>query len=356
MNKDIRIIRIIFYAFWAFLFLSNSGVPVMAESASAGTGKTAEQQCKQVNLAVSYEMNGEPLTIGSKFEVPSNANIEFNDVAPDLADTDGQTGVRVADLFFQFDKIGRISIGQGDNARNGATGVDLSGTGVVGYAGAGDLAEGIFFYDKESDFISCLKGGDVISNPDGGIRKDRIRYDTPVFSGVGVALSTVTDSNSDLEVRSTYDAAIRYSGMAGDVAVAAAIAYSAHPSDQMDGKERLVNGSASVAFSGFSFTFAAGNETVDNDTRDGRKFYYGKAAYTMEFWNIGQTALAIDYGQYKDAKNREDETKTIGLMFVQKLQDWSSEIYAGFRTHDLDHESADYDAVNELAIGTRINF
>jgi hypothetical protein len=201
-----------------------------------------------------------------------------------------------------------------------------------------------------------MKGGDVISNPDGTIRENRIRYDTPVFSGVGVALSTVTDPNSDLEVRSAYDAAIRYSGMAGDVAVAAAIAYSAHPSDQMDGKDRLVNGSASVAFSGFSFTFAAGNETVDSHTQEEKKFYYGKAGYTMEFWNIGQTALAIDYGQYKDAKNKEDETKTMGLMFVQKLQDWSSEIYAGFRTHDLDHESADYDAVNELAIGTRISF
>ena len=356
MKKDIRFLRITFWAFLMFLFASSIGTSVMADPASNSTGNTTVQQHKQVNQTVL--MDGKPLTVGSTFkaELSPHASNELPQESPDTEFTDNRIDIRHAELFFQLDKIGKISFGQGDTASNGAAEVDLSGTRIIGYGGDGDLAEGIFFYDKDIDTILDTKDGDVISNFDGHSRKDRIRFDTPTFSGLGVALSTFTDQDADSEVKSAYDAAIRYSGMAGDVAVAAAIAYSTHPSDQIDGKERLVNGSASVAFSGFSITFAAGNESLDNDTNDSKKFYYGKAGYTMEFWNIGQTALAIDYGQYNNDNNKEDETKTMGFMFVQKLQDWSSEIYAGFRTHDLEGESADYEAVKALTVGTRINF
>jgi hypothetical protein len=356
MKKDIRFLRITFWAFLMLLFASSIGTSVMADPASISTENTTVQQHRQVNQTVL--MDGEPLTVGSTFkaELSPHVSDELDQETPDTEFTNPQIDIRHAELFFQFDKIGKISFGQGDTASNGAAEVDLSGTSILGYSGAGDLVKGIFFYDRNIDAISGAREDGVISNFDGRSRKDRIRFDTPVLSGLGVALSTFADQDADSEVKSAYDAAIRYRRMTGDVAVAAAIAYSSHPSDQMDDSkdQQLVNGSASVAFSGFSITFAAGNESLESDTHGSKKFYYGKAGYTMEFWNIGQTALAIDYGQYSN--NKEDETKTMGFMFVQKLQDWSSEIYAGFRAHDLERESADYEAVNALIVGTTINF
>lgn len=370
------LILMYFFALW----LAASAI---AEPVSSGGDKAMVQLYGQVNRAILYaddgdtsalyqvdndnsstrvglngKAKGDGLTVGSKFEVElqSNASNKVSQEEPNTDDGDSHFGIRHADVFFEFDKIGKISLGQGDTASNSASEVDLSGTGIIGYSSTSDLAGGIFFYDKDVDAISGAKVGDVISNLDGNSRKDRIRYDSPTFSGLGVAVSTFADQNADAEAKSAYDAAIRYSGKAGDVTMAAAIAYSTYPSDQIDGKERLVNGSASAAFSGFSITFAAGNESLDNDTRDSKNFYYGKVGYAMEFWNIGQTALAIDYGQYNDVKTKEDEAKTMGIMFVQKLQDWSTEIYAGFRTHNLDREGADYDAVNAMMIGTRIKF
>jgi hypothetical protein len=359
MKRDTRSLGIIFGALLMFFFTSNSGSPVMAEPDSASMDSAGVQRYRQVNQATLYEMNGEPLTFGSTFEVdlPSNGNRELDPEASETLTADTQMDVHRAELFFHFDKIGKISFGQGDTASSGVSEVDLSGTSIIRYGGTGDLADSIFFYDRDVAATLGAResdgGNGYLDNSD---HKVRIRFDTPTFSGLGASFSTFADQHADYDAKSTYDAAIKYRVKAGDVDVAAAIAYSAHPSDQMDGRERLVNGSASVAFSGISFTFAAGNESLENDTHDTKKFYYGKAGYTMEFWNIGQTALAIDYGQYNDANNKADETKTMGFMFVQKLEDWSSEIYAGFRTHDLDHERAEYDAINAMIFGTRINF
>lgn len=380
MKKNVGTPRVGIWLLFTYLFFLGSGTPAIAEPVSSGSDKAAVQLYGQVNRGMLYaddgdagalyhvdnansstrvglngKAMGEGLAVGSKFEVElrSNASNVVNQTKPD---EEGTFAVRYVDVFFQFDRIGKISLGQGDTASNGASEVDLSGTGVIGYSSVSDLAGGIFFYDRDADTISGTKIGDVMNNLDGNSRKDRLRYDSPTISGLGFALSTFADQDTDEKAKSAYDAALRYSGKTGDITMAAAIAYSAYPSDQKDGKERLVNGSASVAFSGFSITFAAGNESLDDAARDSRNFYYGKAGYAMEFWKIGQTALAIDYGQYNDAKNKEDEAKTMGLMVVQKLEDWSTEIYAGFRTHDLDRDGTDYDAVNAMMIGTRIKF
>lgn len=383
MKKAIQDRRIIFWTLLTILLASWIGPNASAEPVVSGSDKASVELYGQVNRALLYADDGDEgslfhvdnsnsstrvglngkasrdgLTVGSKFEVElqSNASSDVNQEDPNTSDDDTHFGVRHADLFLQFDRFGKISFGQGDTASNGASEVDLSGTGIIGYSGTADMAGGIFFYDSESEILSDVTVGQVISNLDGNSRKDRLRYDTPSFSGLGFALSTFTDENSENKSKSAYDAAIRYSGRTGEVTMAAAIAYSAYPSDQKDGKEKRVNGSASIAFSGFSFTFAAGNETLDSDPHDAKTFYYGKLGYTMEFWRIGETALAIDYGLYTDIEKQEDEAKTMGLMFVQKLQDWSTEIYAGFRSHDLEREGADYDAVNALMIGTRIRF
>ena len=347
-------------ALWTFsvLWVLGIGTPVVADSDSSGTEKTCVKLYRQVNRAVFNEKEGERLMVGSAIEVdlPSDAGNEFNYDMSDIENADNRCDIRWADLFLQFDKIGKLSFGQGDTASEVVSQIDLSGTDLIGYYGADDQESGIFFYDKEIAPLSDTAMGSLIGGPDGHNRKDRFRYDTPKFSGVGVAISTFAEQDQDLNTKPAYDAALSYSGKSGDISMAAAIAYSAYPSDQKDGRENLLNGSASIAFSGFSITLAAGNERSDIEGHDSKQFYYGKVGYTIEFWQLGQTALAIDYGQYNEVRNEEDEAKTVGIMFVQQLQDWSTEIYAGFRTHAMDREDTDADAVNALTIGTRIRF
>ena len=357
MGKNIKAFQNILQIFAACLLVLITCSPVLADRVSPAGDEEAVQRYRQVNQTVLNEKDGEKLMVGSKLEItlPSNTGNEMDNETSDPLDTVSRFNIRAADLYLQFEKVGKLSFGQGETAGQVLSRTDLSGTDLIGYFGSDDQASGIFFYDGGLNPLSDTVVGDLVDNPDSS-GKERFRYDTPKFLGLGVALSTFTEQNQDLKNKPAYDAALSYSGKAGEVAMAAAIGYATRPLDSEDGNEKRVNGSASVAFSGFSITLAAVQERPNDGEHEFKKFYYGKVGYTMEFWQIGQTALAIDYGKYSEDAHEEDNTKTMGIMFVQKIQDWSSEIYAGFRTQDLEHEGAAYDAINSLAVGTRINF
>jgi hypothetical protein len=110
---------------------------------------------------------------------------------------------------------GRVTVGYGDTASNSTSEVDLSGTTVIGFSEVEDLAGGILFRDKNGE-LSDTTIGNVFDNLDGLGRDDRIRYDSPSFTGVKFSTSAVADNR--------WDAAIRYGGDFGPVKTAAAIA------------------------------------------------------------------------------------------------------------------------------------
>ena len=52
---------------------------------------------------------------------------------------------RKMEFYIEHKKFGKLTLGQGDTASNGAAEVDLSGTDVVAYSTIGDMAGGFFF-------------------------------------------------------------------------------------------------------------------------------------------------------------------------------------------------------------------
>jgi hypothetical protein len=121
------------------------------------------------------------ITVGSQIEV----QIESNSTADIRIDQDGAAGTgnfteRKLELYVDSKRFGRLWLGQGDTASNGTSEVDLSGTGVIAYSGISDMASGIAFSDNN---VLGSRIGEVFSNFDGLSRNDRIRYDTPSFSG-----------------------------------------------------------------------------------------------------------------------------------------------------------------------------
>jgi hypothetical protein len=113
--------------------------------------------------------------------------------------------------------LGKLSIGQGDTASNGTAEVDLSGTDLIGYSSVSDMAGGILFYNNTTQSLSTTKVGSAFSNMDGMSRDDRVRYDTPDFSGFYASSSFIADDAIDL--------AIRYSGKFPGFKLAGALAY-----------------------------------------------------------------------------------------------------------------------------------
>jgi hypothetical protein len=118
-----------------------------------------------------------------------------------------------------------------------------------------------------------------------------------------------------------------------------------------------VSGSISCLFkSGFNATIAAGNRKLDTSGQDDATFYYGKLGYITNLVSCGDTAFAIDYGEYSDIKVENDEAETAGMMCVQNLKKWNTQIYLGYRHYELDRNAEGFDDIEAVMGGIRIKF
>lgn len=287
------------------------------------------------------------LSLGAKVEVQFESNStadvdqENEDVSPN------NFTKRHLDLFFKSKAAGKLSLGQGDTATNGTSEMDLSGTSVIGYSGVGDMAGGINFVSPGTGgTLSGIRISDVMTNMDGLSRRDRIRYDTPSLVGFTLSGSVIEDQRQDL--------AVRYSGQMSGLKIAAAVGY-AH--QDRSATENQYNGSFSMLLNnGLSATFAAGMRDIATTGREEPYFFYGKLGYKLQVCPLGPTNLAADYGYYEHIDQNNDEAQTFGLFAVQNLSNYGTEVYLGYRWHDLDRPGTDFDSINAVMIGSRIKF
>ncbi|HCY85243.1 MAG TPA: hypothetical protein DHV36_08930, partial [Desulfobacteraceae bacterium] len=286
------------------------------------------------------------LTAGTKIEVQFESNSTAAVNQDDESVGPNNFTERHLDAYFLSKTWGKFSFGQGDTATNGTSEIDLSGTSVIGYSYAGGMAGGINFVNPATGLLSGIDISDVMTNMDGLSRRDRFRYDTPSFGGFSLAGSLVEDSKRDL--------ALRYSGKMPGATIAAAAGYAFQ--DRSSTKHQA-NGSFSVLMdSGFNVTFAGGMRDIDIAGRDTPYFVYGKLGYKADLNSYGDTNFAFDYGRYEDIRQDDDTAQLFGIYAVQQIKDAGTELYLGYRWHDLDVPGTEYDAIHAAMLGTRIKF
>jgi len=292
----------------------------------------------------------ENTTIGTNIEVQfeSNSTADVNQNSKRNVGNDNFTQ-RKLELYVDNKQLGRLTLGQGDTASNGTSEQDLSGTTVIGYSGVTDFAGGLFVRDSNTNALTGLKINDVTSNLDGLSRDDRIRYDTPKFSGFSLATSAVADDR--------YDVALFYGDRLGDVEVRGAVSYASASASGTANAFDIVNGSVSALHvpSGVSATFAAGTRDTDNQDND-TTFYYGKLGYQTNFFDFGKTAISADLYYGEEFVTADDETFSVGLQLVQNIKKAGAELYGGFRLYDYDDSATDYETLYGVMVGARVKF
>jgi predicted porin len=317
-------------------------------------------------------LEGGSLTAGAKIEAEIQSN-STGDINQTLEKISPVTFTERHLDFYLAGPFGKFSLGQGDMASNNTSEVDLSGTSVVGFSDVRMFAGGIIFFDNKAKSVVDTKSKpatldkdgktvvaavdtkynpkikDVFDNLDGLSRDDRVRYDTPKVAGFQVSASAA--------VQKAWDAALRYGAEFGGMKMEAAVAYSDF-GDQNKHIESQVNGSLSVLTPfGLSVTGAAGQQKLDDPARkEDPMFYYAKLGYTGKFIFAGSTSFAVDYSATNDMKKDKDEAKTIGAFVVQRLDNYATELYLGYRTHSLDRTGKDYADVGGMMAGARIKF
>ncbi len=205
--------------------LISSGFILISASTSAATGTTPLTVDKinftvygQVNRAVTFADNGadsdtlfvDNTNSGSrvrivgktKLGINSSAGInietQFEDNKGSALDIDGKDNNNVftsrkRDLWLKGG-WGKLSLGKGDGAANNTSESDNSGTWIANNAGD-FLHGGLSFADNTGTKV--IKMGKVFSDFDGFSRNNRMRYDTPEYGPLGIAVSK-TSRGSEL--------------------------------------------------------------------------------------------------------------------------------------------------------------
>ncbi len=289
------------------------------------------------------------LEIGTKIEVQFESN-STADVDRNNRRGQGSNNFtkRHLDLFLKSNPFGKFSLGFGSTASDSTSETDLSGTTVIGYSAVADMAGGQLFYNKTTNALTTTTVGSAFSNMDGLGRDDRIRYDSPAFYGFSAASSYIADGGGDI--------ALRYGTKFNQFKMAAAAAYANHGSTSTKIQYQLSSSFSVLHDSGVSLSASAGSREYKNDTNGDGLFYYAKLGYQMNYFSIGKTAFAIDYGNYEDVAQVNDEATTFGAQFVQNLKEWNTEYYIGLRQYSLDRDSTDYEDINALLSGFRVKF
>jgi hypothetical protein len=285
----------------------------------------------------------ESLTVGTnfEFEMRSNASTEVSQINEDTGTVSFRD--RVIEVFAEHEDLGRLTLGQGSTAYDGAAQTDLSGTTVAAYSSISDLAGGLLFFDDDTGDLSNTSIGQVFNNFDGP-RLDRLRYDSPRFAGFTIAADTAADQR--------WSTALRWAGRGSGLSAAAAVAYA----DPGGDRDWVINSSASVLHdaSGISVTLAASGR--DNAGRDDGLFLYAKLGWQGDLFRFGRTFTSVDFGLNDDVAVEDDEARSVGLFAVQTIRDFGIDLYGGYRLHALDRQGADFDDIHTFTLGTRVRF
>ena len=255
---------------------------------------------------------------------------------------------------------GRVNIGQGDGAANGATESDLSGTGMANGIGVADIGGGFSYRSTATTppgFGPTV--GSTINQQDFESRYDRLMYVTPTFGGFRAQASWGQKTNTDVkEISAWYGAKL---GGLGELA--AAVGWSERGASTSGGtKDEYIGGSISwLHGTGINLTYSYSNR--DNPAVAGASVRDSTFHYFKVGFKRGAHAVALDYAMGEDFAAVGDEAKMYGVGYVWNPVRWL-ELYAAYKIHSLDRggdaatgvAAASFDDVKIGTIGTRVRF
>ena len=260
-----------------------------------------------------------------------------------------RSDIRYVDFSWQFDRLGRFSIGHGGMAADQTASADLSGTGLANGVSVPDMAGG-FEFRTSSGALSGVTVKSAYKTYD-GIRRARLRYDTRSVSGFTLSVSAGAEVLEDNSSEKNYDIALRYENETDILKLQGAIAGSATRTDGLPTRQDQVGSfSALHKPSGLSFTISTGSGNP------GGRDLYGKLGYQLGWLPVGRTYFSVDYLYNKDVAFSGARARAWGGAIVQNFQDQGFDLYLGLRRYTLSGSAVILDDLKAFQFGTRWRF
>ncbi|MBE0487103.1 porin [Marinobacter sp.] len=283
-------------------------------------------------------------------------------MTPENRSIKGDFDERIISLFVQGE-YGKLTVGQGPGAADGATESDLSGTKVASFPDLALVGGALPFVEKSGDVTMSPTVFQSIRNQDFEARYDRVQYDSPKFGPVSLAVSQGYKGEQDItELAAFYNANLDGLGR-----LSASIGYSTKDVGGAAGDLDTIGGSVSwLHNTGINMTVVysntendAGRDSDFNMFKVGYKT--GKHAFTvhraqgMDFDPVVVTPGANEGDP--DIRNRVagSDVEVYGAAYVyQPIK--RLEIYAAYNNFSLDADSGSYEDVDVAIVGSRLRF
>lgn len=285
------------------------------------------------------------LTIGTRIEIAIAPN-ESSEVSQDDQETGNFIDQRWVEVTLASNRYGKISLGKGDTASNNSAEVDLSRVDVVAYASIADIAGGLRFRQNRDETLTDVSVSDAFNDLDGLGRKNRVRYDSPLFYGFSLAASAVSDGR--------YDGSLWWGGEGFGFKAVGAVAF-ADPHEERTGY--IYDGSFSMLHkdTGLNLTLSGGLK--ERDDQDNAGNFYAKAGWMTQLFSFGQTAFGLDYTRSWSLPTDSYKGYSVGLAAVQQFEKYGTEFYLQYRLYALDRDFAlDVQDINVGTVGARVKF
>ncbi len=251
-------------------------------------------------------------------------------------------------FFFNSKQLGRLTVGEGDPAADGATEVVIAGS-----MRHSDPNFGAGLKLRYGAAQGTLTLGDVAGNhgPDGN---DLIRYDAPSIYGFVLSASWGDNDYAD--------AALNFEKEFSTIKVAAAVAYIwDNQNGDDDENYEQIGGSISLMHvpTGLYAAFQAGSRDYKTASVADPSFWYVQGGIEKQWLSFGATTLYGEYGNYEDFAVQGAETTRWGFGLNQKIDCAAMDIYAHatFWSFDgLEENNVAPEDITTVLIGSRIQF
>ena len=268
---------------------------------------------------------------------PTNDTLEFAFQRTDL---------RLFEHIYASDAWGRLSLGQGSMASDGASGADLSRTGLALGPAVGDLGGSTQFLAPDGSDTGVFVE-DVFDDLS-GLRRFRLRYDTPDWNGLTLSFAHGKDILRRGENLDFTDIAVTYNLDTQAVILEAVASY-----EWVDHVEERAVASASLLHkqSGVNATLATGA----TERGDGG-YLYAKLGVTGDLSNHGPSAIAVEYYDGDDLGGKGLRSEAIGIGVTQTIEAWNLDLVAAWRRYDVTSPMQAFRHVDVIMLGARWQF
>jgi predicted porin len=275
------------------------------------------------------------LTAGFRLEQQLQSNPSFASAGANQTNggNDDFIDNRYQDIYLKGG-FGKVSIGKGDGAANGGTESDLSGTALSSSSNHQDNWGNYIIVAGENPEDN-VTWDSIFTMNDGISRVNRLRYDTPSFSGASAAISF--DQGDAVEL------ALRFKTDIGGTKINSAVFY-VDAADFANDAEVLGLSASFLHASGFNLTFAFSDRDNSGNTPD-------QEATTLKLgYKTGVHAVSVDFGV---GERGNAEADTTGITYSATL---GSGIESFITYRQLGADIAFAEDVQLLALGGRIRF